>query len=639
MLGVALFVIHTTVSRDIEFGRQELRGNALQRPLEQLLELLPRHQAAARDIVRHGSSRERLAILEQQIDTAFSRFIRAVGEHGVALQLTPAGLAARQREHADPSRVRKDWETLKQSTPELISRGEITGRMMTAIRTLITHSGDTSNLVLDPDLDGYYVMDMTLHALPQHQERLGRAILEIGGWLRDGTATSNRAAIAVVAELLQQSDEDRIVSAAQAALNEDKNFHGVSESLHKSLPAAMANFRVANQHFIDLLRSMVADGPLPDPQKFDAIGWRAHEESFRLWNVAASELDNLLATRIADYKAKQIADHVGIGMAALLLIAVVWLIVRGLNRRLHHLAETLGDGSYRIIAAATEVASSSQARAEGATQQAASLEETSASLAEMSGMIRRNAENAHSAKQLAAEARNVADIGRADMDHMAVAMKDIEQSSNNISKIIKSIDEIAFQTNLLALNAAVEAARAGEAGKGFAVVAEEVRGLAKRSAEAARETAGRIEDSIRKSSSGVKIGWRVSKHFEEIVSRVRMMDDLVGQIADASREQSTGIELVSSAMSQMDKVTQSNAASAEEGASAAIALNEQAASLESMVAELRQMVGGDDVVVGKINTTVTEPKPEAGKSNERGFIPGFSANSRTQSRIGEVVAR
>jgi methyl-accepting chemotaxis protein len=171
-------------------------------------------------------------------------------------------------------------------------------------------------------------------------------------------------------------------------------------------------------------------------------------------------------------------------------------------------------------------------------------------------------------------------------------MAAIKASSDEVAKIVKNIDEIAFQTNILALNAAVEAARAGEAGAGFAVVAEEVRNLAQRSAQAARETSGRIEDAINKTGHGVEVSGKVARSLKEIIEKARIVDDLVGQIAAASNEQAQGISQVNLAVTAMDKVTQSNAATAEESASASQELNSQAVIQKAAVDELLALVGG-----------------------------------------------
>jgi methyl-accepting chemotaxis protein len=206
-------------------------------------------------------------------------------------------------------------------------------------------------------------------------------------------------------------------------------------------------------------------------------------------------------------------------------------------------------------------------------------------------MTKRNAESATEAKTLSNRTRTAAEQGVASMDEMKQAMDSIKESSASIAKIVKSIDEIAFQTNILALNAAVEAARAGEAGAGFAVVAEEVRALAQRSAISARETAEKIEDSVSRSDRGVEISARVAQNFDEIVGKARNVDELVGEIATASTEQSQGIGQVTNAVAQMDKVTQSNAASAEESASAAEELSAQAEMMRESVRRLLQLVG------------------------------------------------
>jgi methyl-accepting chemotaxis protein len=274
-----------------------------------------------------------------------------------------------------------------------------------------------------------------------------------------------------------------------------------------------------------------------------------------------------------------------------LSIFIGFIVITGLNRVLNRVSLSLEEGAEQVTSAAGQVSCSSQSLAEGASEQAASLEETSSSLEEMANMTRRNAENAQKANDLAKQAREAADRGAADMQSMSAAMGAIKVSSDDIAKIIKTIDEIAFQTNILALNAAVEAARAGEAGMGFAVVADEVRNLAQRSAQAAKETAGKIEGAITKTAQGVNISSKVEQALNDIVAKVRQVDELVAEVTGASREQTEGITQINSAVGQMDKVTQSNAANAEESAAAAEELNAPATVKES-VTELLNLVGG-----------------------------------------------
>lgn len=282
------------------------------------------------------------------------------------------------------------------------------------------------------------------------------------------------------------------------------------------------------------------------------------------------------------------------GIAASLLLGTIigFLIIRGVNTALNRLAATLADGSNQVASASTQVSSSSQSLAQGASEQAASLEETTSALEEMSSMTKQTADTAQQANALSAETKAAADQGNKAMQKMGEAIHQIQKSATDTAKIIKTIDEIAFQTNLLALNAAVEAARAGEAGKGFAVVAEEVRNLAMRSAEAAKNTSALIEESVQSARSGVSISADVAKTLEAITTAASKVNQLIAEIATASAEQSQGIGQVNTAMAQMDKVTQSSAANAEESASASEELSSQAEQLRSVVGELTALVGG-----------------------------------------------
>ncbi|MGA2499575.1 MAG: methyl-accepting chemotaxis protein [Tepidisphaeraceae bacterium] len=268
------------------------------------------------------------------------------------------------------------------------------------------------------------------------------------------------------------------------------------------------------------------------------------------------------------------------------------LISRGINKALRHIAAGLSAGSEQTSSASSQVASASQSLAQGASEQAAALEETTSSLEEMSSMTRKNAETARQAAAISTETKDAAIKGNQAMVRMSAAINEIAKSAGDTAKIIKTIDEIAFQTNLLALNAAVEAARAGEAGKGFAVVAEEVRNLAMRSAEAAKNTASLIEGSVNSSRNGVGISAEVAGMLEEITTAATKVNSLVGEIATASNEQAEGIGQISTAVNQMDKVTQSNAANAEESASAAEELSSQAVELSGTVEQLLAMING-----------------------------------------------
>jgi len=293
-----------------------------------------------------------------------------------------------------------------------------------------------------------------------------------------------------------------------------------------------------------------------------------------------------------------------LALILLLVLFLGWRLKNRISSELLAIASDLTNISDGSAKAAAEVSSSSQSLAEGASVQAASIEETGASLEQLASTTKRNAENAQKANELARHTRTAADSGAEDMQAMAAAMQALQASSDNIAKIIQTIDEIAFQTNILALNAAVEAARAGEAGMGFAVVAEEVRNLAQRSAQAAKETSAKIAGAIDNTSRGVELSNKVALALNGIVTLARQVDELAAEVAVASREQTQGISEINNAVSQMDKITQANAAGAEQSAAAAQELNAQATVMKHAVSELLDLIGGDHALIAAESVAV-----------------------------------
>ena len=281
------------------------------------------------------------------------------------------------------------------------------------------------------------------------------------------------------------------------------------------------------------------------------------------------------------------------GIGAVLLIALItWFISTNVLKIIRHVNNELNEASDQMISASSQVSGSSQSLAEGSSEQASSIEEIAASLEEISSMSNQNVTHANECNtQMKEASQSVEQLGEG-LNLMVEAVTDIEKNSEATKKIVKTIDEIAFQTNLLALNAAVEAARAGEAGAGFAVVAAEVRNLALRAAEAAKNTGVLIDQTVESVQSGTAITHELKGCVDTSLELIRKIAALVDNITTASNEQSQGITQINSAVSQLDTITQQNAANAEESAAAAEELNSQSFSLTSIVDKLSTIIIG-----------------------------------------------
>ena len=274
------------------------------------------------------------------------------------------------------------------------------------------------------------------------------------------------------------------------------------------------------------------------------------------------------------------------------VLIISFLFTNGINKTLNSAITTLNTSTNQIVSASTQLSSSSQEIANGATEQASSIEETTSSMEELASMVKQNTANSQEASVLAGKTSSSSQVGQNQMEKMLESMNEINKESEQIRKIIKVIDDIAFQTNILALNAAVEAARAGEAGMGFAVVADEVKNLANKSAEAAKETSNIIDNSIKKIDDGLQITTHLSEVFKEILSSAQKVAEMSKEVETASKQQDAGINQVNKAIIQFDDVVQANASSAEETASSAEELLAQVESLNDIVERLYILITG-----------------------------------------------
>ncbi|HXT72183.1 MAG TPA: methyl-accepting chemotaxis protein [Vicinamibacterales bacterium] len=583
-IGVMLWLIVSNINQDIRFSQLELEGTRYLRPLDAALAGLGEYRVLAeRAAAGAAVDTSRVDAVRGRIDTAFSDLEKVTSEIGADLQFTPEGLELRDRAHVKIETVTGEWKALSSERTMKVA-AEKSAHLMADVRTMMTHAGDTSNLILDPDLDSYYTMDAVLLAIPQSQDRLDAVAASIEG-LANEASTEDRTRLAVATAWMKEADRDRILADVQTALKEDAGFNGASDTLQRHLPASTEAYRAAMSVVIDHLEhtdAAAAIGAVP----------AARTAAAGLWKTAVDELDVLLSARLGSLQTSRWQSVATSLIAWFGALAIVAFISRSITAPLGAISGALESGAREVASTSEQVATSSQSLSQGATEQAASLEETSASMEEMASMTRRNAENSQTAAGLMTDVDVQVRASNGALSDMVTSMSAIQESSQQVAKIIRTIDEIAFQTNILALNAAVEAARAGEAGLGFAVVADEVRNLAQRAAQAARDTAGLIEASVKRSEAGAVKVSEVASSIAAITESVGRVKTLVEEVSVASRQQAQGIDQVSQAIAQMEKVTQTTAATAEESAAASEELSAQAETALATVDGIKALVNG-----------------------------------------------
>lgn len=561
-ITVLLYFMVAGINANIRFAEQELAGNEYQRPLHDLLRHLSRHQALSGD-----AAAETELIGEQgKIDQAFQKLAGVQRLFGATLQVTDAGLAQRQRSGSLPSDMATVWQKFKadhDSLSPVASSGK-QRQLRDAARQLVSHVGDTSNLILDPDLDSYYLMDATLLGLPRLQNRLADLRLSArASFAKPELETSDLLNLVSTARLLREADFKAVMDSTRSALAEDPNFHGDSSSIRQIEPA-LESFASAMESLLKQLEvtdAAQANGRGADIEQHLA---KALDTSHQLRDTAARELDELLRIRIRELKGGRLWSLLLTALALAVAITLVVFVARSittplsncvsglqslagrdLTRRLNfQSASEIGDISAAVDQAAdgmlgamksirasatelnraadrqTDVSSQMSATAEQTSQQAQrasvvaeqvsqNTQAVSLAVNELSTAIREIANNTQQAARVATDAVQLAATTNSTVTKLG-------QSSAEIGEVIKVITSIAEQTNLLSLNATIEAARAGEAGKGFAVVANAVKELAKQTANATESIRRKIDvtqNDIRDSVAAIS---RISHTIEQI---------------------------------------------------------------------------------------------------------------------------
>jgi len=358
--SVMLYLFITGINANIQFARLEKKGNEYQRPLESLLELLPEHQSLSQLLIRTKTATDDFAEKElaAKINAAFNALEEVDQRIGTELQFTDEGLAKRKREHYRPRLVRKEWKDLQSQMGRLDATALAArhAHLILDVRTMITHAGDMSNLILDPDLDSYYLMDATLLALPQTQERIA-AVMARAESVLDGPTISHqeRQQFAIQATLLKETDFDRVTGSVQTALNEDPNFYGISPTLQSRVPPLLKDYSAATEDFI-LLTKQIADSEAADVPmgRYLTAGRIAREASFKLWRIADEEVDTLLQKRIEYYQYRRAKSLVVAGCALLAAIGFVTFITRSISGPLRQQTAELQSANEALEAEVSE---------------------------------------------------------------------------------------------------------------------------------------------------------------------------------------------------------------------------------------------------------------------------------------------
>ncbi len=447
-------------------------------------------------------------------------------------------------------------------------------------------TGKVKDVFIDPNAPD-------LHSVQMNPHKCG-----FGVWLYSEETAAIKAENQEFAAIWQQVETEHVrlhesAGYVQAMMDMDENAEAKSVLLDTTMPSARKVLQGIDG-FIALNEKEIA-GMLKAGEIYAHVTTPALHQVSQLLNKSVDLVaDNVMTDEAMLQAAQETKMAVSIigGIAIIIGIILGIFISRGIVIALSRVMSDLTKGGEQVTMASGQVAQASQEMADGASTQASSLEQTSATLEEMAAMTRNNAKNADEANELTTSLQKVGVGGQEAMVRMTGSIEKIKDGADQTARIIKTIDEIAFQTNLLALNAAVEAARAGDAGKGFAVVAEEVRNLAQRSADSAKDTAELIEISQNNANEGVMVTQEVTEVLEEIVGGVERVSLLIENVSQASSEQSRGVSEINTAVAQLDNVTQSNAANAEESASASEELSGQARELNVMVSVLGAIVNG-----------------------------------------------
>ncbi len=662
-LGVPIvllvYLLVTEKNADIDFTRKEILGVQYLKPGRMLLQNLAEHRGMSNAYLSGDASfREKIAAKQNQLAEDIKAMDAIDAQYGDTLDSRNSWQT-----------IKTDWQNLSThvfnlAAPDSFARHTA---IIEKLLDLIFHISNTSNLALDPVMDSYSLMDMAVNRLPLLVEHLGQLRgMATGIVAHRQISGDDRIRLAKLMGQLAMTQKG-IQSDIDTVFEYNGSLKPVLENRWNALTAQMKAFLV----IVEQLTRDEQVGTVLSTNGIFAAGTQAIEAGFNLYDATTPVLVELLQDRVTDLSKKEFTVLSGVlvcvALALLLAYGIIRIIVRSLQQarqvaenlaagELDHtivitsrdeigqLLEALETTQHKLrsvvgeISTATDTVSSSAGEiaqgsgdlAQRTEEQASALEETASSMEELTGTVKHSAENAGQANQLAVAARTQAEQGGQVVEQAVTAMNAIHHSSRKIADIIGVIDEIAFQTNLLALNAAVEAARAGEQGRGFAVVAGEVRKLAQRSADAAKEIKALITDSVAKVEDGGQLVERSGQTLKDIVIAIKKVSDIVAEMAAAAREQASGIEQVNKAILQMDQMTQQNAALVEQTAAASQSMGDQAHQLQQLMGFFKLTQHAMPAKEALTGTTNARPAPA-----RHAVPPGPGALARRQPATGK----
>lgn len=637
-MGIMLFISLTGINYDIRFSSLELYGNEYQQPLESLLQHVQDHQR----YFHNEEAQKLLADLENKIDSAFNKLDAVQNKRGEDLQFTPEGLRIRSREHLVPSLLRSRWNDLKRS-----GDNEEYNVLVADIREMITHSGDTSNLILDPDLDSYYLMDLSLLVLPQTQDRLGEILLygsellnRMEGQESDELSGDDKLKFYVYANMLEESDYNRISGSTDTALNEDRNFYEVYPLMQSTIPASFERYEKPTLEFIEMLYDL-GTSPVINytAAEFISLGEEARNESFAYWFDVVSILDDLLEIRIDNYR-QLFIKYLIAAIATILCAVLIFFAIRRnilnsikslqagfrqasgndlstrievggkdeialcsndfnrlmegfseLMKKLQQMTSVLSESVQNLNVTSQEVFATSN-------EQAAAVKEIVTTMEDSDNLTKSIAAKISEISVLASDTTEAVRSGFGLITTIIDKMTEIEASNaetikgvkflsekiENIWEIVNLINGIADQTKIIAFNAELEASSAGEAGKSFQLVATEIR---------------RLADSTVSSTAEIKNKINEIQHSSDV---------LIVSSEDGTKKIAEGNELTNRMNSVFEGILGSTEKTSTSTDSISGSINQQVSSFEQILMTLKQISEGIDnfVVATKASATSAE---------------------------------